>query len=433
MREVRVATVPDGREVAYRVMSDNDGPTMLHTHLGTAPIELLDEDPMYERFLEKLGRHGRLVTFDKPGIGASDPFDPDRDYLEQVAEAHVCVLDAIDVEAAWIIGMLGPLAVQLVLDHPSRTLGIALVNPLNPALLSDLLPEVLMGRGVRDDSTPFTASRTDEPAYRAWLQRAGRLGASAASARAYWTAAIDSAVRQSERIGPIDDAPPVLLLRRREGLADEQLEWWQHVFPAATTVTVDGADVALEALDAGRIAETIAGFVTDRPIDVDVERPLLAVLFTDIVDSTPAVVAAGDDLWRSTLDSYERSLARTVERHHGTLIKHTGDGALATFPSATTALRAAVELRHETAGLGVTGRSGVHVGEVEQRGDDIGGFAVHLAARVMGVAAPGEIAVSSTVAETSTGSRFRFRELGERSLKGIDRPWALHVLEADDR
>ncbi len=190
--------------------------------------------------------------------------------------------------------------------------------------------------------------------------------------------------------------------------------------------------MALEALDAGLIAETIAGFVTDRPIELDVERPLLAVLFTDIVDSTPAVVAAGDDLWRSMLDAYERTLARTVERHHGTLVKHTGDGALATFPSATTALRAAVELRHETAGLGVAGRSGVHVGEVEQRGDDIGGFAVHLAARVMEVAGPGEIAVSSTVAETSTGSRFRFRELGERSLKGIDRPWTLYELETDD-
>ena len=433
MPEVRVATVADGREVAYRVMSDNDGPTMVHTHLGTAPIELLDEDPMYDRFLKTLGRRGRLVLFDKPGIGASDPFDPDRDYLDQVAEAHLCVLDAVGVDAAWVVGMLAPLAAQLAVEHPSRTLGSRCSTRLNPALGAETSPASSSTGLMTDNSAPFTASRTDEATYRAWLQRAGRLGASAASARAYWSAAIESATRQSERIGPVDDAPPVLLVRRREGLDTEQLEWWRSVFPTAETVTVNGADVALEALDAGLIAETIVGFITGRPIETEVERPLLAVLFTDIVDSTPAVVAAGDDLWRSMLDSYERLLARAIERHHGTLVKHTGDGALATFPSATSALRAAVELRHETADLGLTGRGGVHVGEVERRGDDIGGIAVHLAARVMGEAGPGEIVVSSTVAQTSTGSRFSFRELGERQLKGIDQPWLLYALDTDDR
>ena len=151
--------------------------------------------------------------------------------------------------------------------------------------------------------------------------------------------------------------------------------------------------------------------------------------FTDLVDSTPTAAASGDAVWRSTLDRYEANLHTTLQRHHGTVVKHTGDGALATFPSGSEAIAAAVELRNATRDLGLEGRTGIHVGEVEQRSDDIGGLAVHLAARVMGEAGPGEIIVTPTVAQSTLGGSHRFSARGAHKLKGIDHPWELFAVD----
>lgn len=159
----------------------------------------------------------------------------------------------------------------------------------------------------------------------------------------------------------------------------------------------------------------------------------MAVLFTDLVDSTPTVARSGDSVWRSTLDRYETNLQRTIRRHHGTVVKHTGDGALATLASGSDAVAAAIDLHNSTRDLGLEGRTGIHVGEIEHRDDDIGGIAVHLAARVMGQAQPGEIIATSTVVESSTGGTHRFSEYGNRTLKGIDTPWQLFAVDPNRR
>ena len=172
------------------------------------------------------------------------------------------------------------------------------------------------------------------------------------------------------------------------------------------------------------------GFITGEPIETAPQRELVAVLFTDLVESTPAVAASGDSVWRSTLDRYEANLQRTIQRHHGTVVKHTGDGALATLASGTEAVAAAIDLHNSTRDLGLEGRTGIHVGEVEHRDGDIGGIAVHLAARVMSHAQPAEIIVTSSVVETSIGGAQRFSERGTRMLKGIERPWQLFTVDA---
>ena len=159
-----------------------------------------------------------------------------------------------------------------------------------------------------------------------------------------------------------------------------------------------------------------------------VEHALVAVLFTDLVDSTPRAAATGDAAWRSTLDRYELLLRRSVERQRGAVVKHTGDGALATFTSTTMALQAAHDLQNIARELDLRARTGVHVGEVEVRGSDIGGIAVHLAARVMDQAGPDEIVVSSTVVDSSLGSGFSFDPLGSQPLKGIGDGWELFAL-----
>lgn len=424
MREIRIATVADGREIAYRVASGSEGPVVLYTPQGTAPVELLDEDPMYVRFAETIGSRARLVYFDRPGIGASDPFDRTRDYESQVVEAFVAVLDALEATSAWMVGSDGHLAAGLIRLHRPRVLGAVLLNPMDPFRSPVSSSDEILERGGDFFSRVIAPSRAGDPVFLSWSERVGRLGATAAGARAFWNA-VGASRRAAGLVEPVEAAPPVRIVRRRNALDAAHSEWWRRVFPDAELVTLEGRDLADVSLDAGVVAAAITEFVTGERVRAPVDRRLVAVLFTDLVDSTRAAAAAGDAAWRALLDSYERQLARAIERHHGDLVKHTGDGALATFPSGSQAIDAAVELRNIATDLGLRGRAGVHVGEVELRAGDIGGIAVHLAARVMGEAGPGEILASSTAAQSSLGGRYRFAVRGTRQLKGISEPWQI--------
>ncbi len=425
MDDVRITTVGDGREIAYRVMSNADGPVLLHTSSPTFPMEMLVEDPMYERFLLTLGHCGRLVLFDKPGTGASDPFDPDRGYFEQLEEAYLAVMDAIEVPAAWlVVAASGTTTALLAANHRDRLLGAVIFNPVDPVAGPKL---DLAAEDQHDHLQRVAPGRTIDPAYRAWFSRARRMGASGAQTRSFYEAAVASGSRIAASLTPMPDAPPVLLLRRRDAGDNAGQLFWKHIFPDAECLTIEGADSVIEALDAGLVAELMAGFITGGPITAPVERKLVAVLYTDLVDSTPTAAATGDAGWRSTLDRYEATLHRSIERHHGVVVKHTGDGALATFPSASEALAAAVELRGATRDLDLEVRTGIHVGEVEQRGNDIGGIAVHLTARVAAEAEPGEIIVTLTVSLSSLGGGNRFSPRGSRTLKGFEQPWELYA------
>ncbi|MEM7285780.1 MAG: adenylate/guanylate cyclase domain-containing protein [Actinomycetota bacterium] len=433
MTSIKFAQLGGGGEIAYRELSAVDGPSIVHFYTATAAMELLDEERMYALMLQTLAQAGHLVVFDKPGIGASDPIDGDADYLDQLLEAHLAVLDAVDVEAAWLFGGGGLptacLTALLAERHPERLLGAVLVDPVGRGPM-EIKPKDAVDRDRPDVERTLLPSRDGDQVYRAWSDRAGRLGASAAAAQTYWEALRASASTFLRQAEPITNAPPILLLHRRDGLPVEHHEWWAGVFPSAEKTTIEGADRLLQGLDAGLIADEAAAFITGQAPAGSLQRELAAVLFTDLVDSTRQAAAAGDANWRSTLDRYELLVRRSVERHAGSVIKHTGDGALATFDSATAGLRCASDLRGITRELGLLGRTGLHVGEVELRGTDIGGIAVHLASRVMDQAADDSIAVSSTVVAASMGNGFGFDPLGSRTLKGIDGEWDLFVLRS---
>ncbi|MDC3402367.1 adenylate/guanylate cyclase domain-containing protein [bacterium] len=425
--EVQFTTMADGREIAYRVMSQAQGPTILYTHHSTFPVEVLDEEPMYDLFFRTLGQCGRLVLFDKPGVGASDPFDRDRDYIDQTIDAYLAVLNALDVHGAWLVGHQTLETARLAASHRSRLVGAVLLNPLSPATASRWDPASITDRE-HDNREEVNPERADDPAHWEWLQRARRLGASAAGSRDFVEALTTSTRRAHTTLGPIDDAPPVLLIHRRDAADISDQQWWNRIFPDAESVTIEGTARPIAARDAGLVAELMVEFITGERATASSERTMVAVLFTDLVDSTPTAAASGDTIWRSTLDRYEASLRRMIERHHGTVIKTTGDGALATFPSGSEAVAAATALRNAANDLGLEGRTGIHVGEVEQRGDDIGGIAVNLTARVMGQAQPGEVVVTSSLEQATVGTRFQFDDLGIRPLKGIDRPWQLFAV-----
>jgi class 3 adenylate cyclase len=179
---------------------------------------------------------------------------------------------------------------------------------------------------------------------------------------------------------------------------------------------------------ADEILAAIQEFVTGAPPSIEVDRVLATVLFTDIVDSTTRAADLGDRRWRHLLDRHDEITRTYVERYGGRVVKTTGDGALATFDSPGRALRAASELGMLLRGEGINIRAGLHTGEVERRGDDLGGIAVHIGARVMGEAGSGEVLCSSTVRDLVVGSGIHFTERGAHELKGIPGEWRLFAL-----
>lgn len=432
--DFRFAQMSSGREVAFRTFGRPDGPLVVHTPYGLWPVELLSEDPMYDRFLRTLGSSGRVVVYDRPGVGSSDPLDPDRDWYGQHVDAYCAVLDALGAEAAWLVGSTLPHIAEIVRAQPERVQGAVLINPISAEHYREHHRLLADGQGVspHELARSNTPSRADDPGLAEWLQRANRLGRSKSGGVEHATANRQAVRRFVADAQPIVNGPPVLMIRRRDGMTPEILEWWARIFPDAEHVTIEGSDYGEMATDSGLVAELAVEFITGVPVEAPVDRTLMAVLFTDLVDSTSTAVSMGDTAWRSTLDRYEAALQRTIRRHHGSVVKHTGDGALATFRSGSEAISAALDLRHTTRDLGLDGRTGVHLGEIERRDDDISGIAVNLAARLMGEATPGEIIVSSSVEQTTVGGRFYFIERGSRTLKGIERPWTLFAVDLRD-
>jgi class 3 adenylate cyclase len=156
---------------------------------------------------------------------------------------------------------------------------------------------------------------------------------------------------------------------------------------------------------------------------------LATVLFTDIVDSTVRAAAAGDREWRGVLDEFEFNVARLLARHDGMLVKTTGDGILARFPSPAQGVRCATEMVDAAGRSGLELRAGLHAGEVELRGDDIGGLAVHIASRVSAMAGAGEVLVTGTVRDLVVGSGIVFDDRGRHNLKGVPDEWQVLAVE----
>jgi class 3 adenylate cyclase len=196
--------------------------------------------------------------------------------------------------------------------------------------------------------------------------------------------------------------------------------------PGASFVQVGGADIYPIAGDVDVLITEIAEFVTGAPSDLVPLRHVTAVLFTDLVDSTRRAVVEGDAQWRELLDVHDRTVRQCVRHHSGRVVKYTGDGVLALLPSATGAMDTARSLRDQLGAQGLRIRVGIHVGDVDVRGDDVSGLAVNIAARIMSQAGADEILVSEAMRQATLGSRHGFEASRTRELKGIPGLWTLH-------
>jgi class 3 adenylate cyclase len=199
--------------------------------------------------------------------------------------------------------------------------------------------------------------------------------------------------------------------------------------PGATLVEIPGdMHCSWDAREWAPALDAIEEFLTGEPsVAAEVNRALATVLFTDIVDSTGSAAATGDHVWRDILDRHDTETRRVVERFGGHVVKHTGDGTLATFDSPARAVHCARTLRDTLAREGITIRAGLHTGEIERRDDDISGIGVHIGARIAALAGPGDVLVSRTVHDLVVGSDLRFDDRGSQTLKGIPSQWQVYA------
>jgi class 3 adenylate cyclase len=261
--------------------------------------------------------------------------------------------------------------------------------------------------------------------FRDWWNRSGNLGATPAMAREKLRVLYDTDVR--DQLGLIHT--PTLIIHRRESfLGPENGRYLAEHISQAKYVELPGVDLIYWVGETGPMLDEIEEFVTGLRSGSGAERVLATVLFTDIVSSTERAARLGDERWRDLLDRHDQNIRTQIGRFRGREVKTVGDGFLATFDSPGRAIQCALAIRDTLAESGIDVRAGVHTGEVETRGDDVAGLAVHIGARVSAIAGPGEVLVSGAVPPLLAGSGVDFEDRGDHELKGVPGTWRLYAV-----
>jgi class 3 adenylate cyclase len=440
--ETRYAKGSDGL-IAYQVVGD--GPRDLVYLTGaTSHVDVRWESSRFTRFSERLASFCRLIMFDRRGIGGSDPVPIDAPPTwEEWAEDLTVVMDAAGSERAAVFGMLdaSAMAIPFAAIHPERTTALLLGNTTAKWVAADDYPEGLNqqvafgildlienGWGTEEFAILTSPSVANDPKERALFARFMRTSASPRAAGAQFRLQLGLDLRGI--LGSI--LVPTLVLHRRDFqlIPVEQGRYLADHIPGAKFVELEGADSSLAFGDSDSALDAIEEFLTGVRRRPDPDRVLATVLLTDLVDSTRRASELGDRKWRELLNRHDELVRSQIEGYRGSVKKMTGDGVLATFDAPGTAIRCALSLDEAVNGLGLRMRAGVHTGEVELRGDDVGGIAVNIAARVSALAGVGEVLVSRTVTDLVAGSGIRFRERGAHVLKGVPGEWHLYSVEA---
>ena len=416
------------RHVAFRVLDEVDGPdVVLFTPGGTVPMEALERDRIGARLLAGLASIGRVVTFDRGGIGMSDPItDWDTPLVEQWADDLGGVIDAAGVERPVVVALgdlWGP-ARLLAAARPDAVGGLILFEPTGPIESNDLrgglADQITQDSFETDWIAHICPSRAHDDAFRQWFDLAGRTGASPNVAARRYDRPNDGCVERLADAQARIAAPSRVLRKPANRVGSPSApDPVATMIPDCRLVALPNDDYHWLGEDVDALLAEITRFATGEARVPAPERSLCAVLFTDIVGSTERATELGDARWKMLLDRHDSAIREEVERVGGTVVKTTGDGVLATFRSADCAVRAAVAMRARVAAVGLGMRIGIHVGDVERRGDDVSGIGVHVAARVMGLAGADEILVTRSVPLAVMGTGQQFESRGSHALKGV--------------
>jgi class 3 adenylate cyclase len=422
--EIRYARSGDLR-IAYQVLGK--GPLDLVFVPGF--ISNLDhywEEPTLVHFLMRLSSFSRLILFDKRGTGLSDRLGT-LPTLEERMDDVRAVMDAVGSKRAALFGISegGAMCVLFAATYPERTQAMALYGAyghfpswvLPPDKLAAFLDMVERDWGSGASLKAFAPSKLSDERFGRWWARFERLGASPSAVVALMRMNSEIDIRH---ILPAIRVPTLIL--HREGDPRVSVEAGRYLgsaIPGAKYVELPGSDHVAWVGDVDRLTDEIEEFLTGARADLEPDRVLATVLFTDIVDSTKKAAELGDRRWHGLLEQHDQIIRAELARYRGREIKTLGDGFMATFDGPARAVRCASAIAGALPVLGLQVRCGVHTGEVEIKGDDIGGIAVHIASRVAALAAGGEVLVSRTVRDLVAGSDLRLDDRGAFLLKGL--------------
>jgi class 3 adenylate cyclase len=435
-------TSSGGASIAYQVTGEGRLDLVFMTG-WISQVEHLWESTGLRRLLERLSVFGRLILFDRRGTGLSDgvgePYT-----LEQEAQDALAVLDAAGSERAALFtyGLGGPVAALLAAEHPERVGALIMYASIARALWApdydwamtreeraEWIDRAVDSWGAADHpGIPVMApTMADDPALISWFARMQRLAASPGNARELLTAAADLDVRE---LLPQIHVPTLVMHRNGDTAWDPRhSRYIAERIPGARYVELEGTDSLPFLGDSDAIVEEVEQFLTGGRAGGEATRALLTVMFTDIVDATPRAAELGDRRWRDLLARHDEDLRKELRHFDGRDVKTVGDGFLATFAGPPSrALRCALAITESARSLGIELRVGIHTGECELIGDDVGGMAVHIASRVSGLAGGGEVLVSGTVFGTVVGGPFSFEDRGFHELKGVPGRWPLFAL-----
>jgi class 3 adenylate cyclase len=393
-----------------------------------------------ERFFRRIASFSRLIMFDKRGTGMSDPF-VGVPTLEQRMDDVRAVMEDSGSATAFLCGLSegGPMSILFSATYPKRTLGLILMGTaarflrapdypigFSPERLDEFLEEIDEGWGQGGLMNLFLPSFVDDDRARRLWARYQRMGGSPGTARALMEANARIDVRH---VLPHIQIPTLVIHRTDERVVPVAGgRYLSQQIPNARLLEQPGDDHLPWLGDSEGVLDAIEEFVTGSRHHVDEERVLATVLFTDIVGSTERATVLGDRRWRELLDQHDRLVRRELDRHRGREVKTTGDGVLATFDGPARGIDCASAICAQMPDLGIEIRAGLHTGEVELRNGDVGGVAVHIGARVAGMAGPGEVLVSGTVKDLVVGSGLEFADRGSHSLKGAPGEWHLYAV-----
>jgi class 3 adenylate cyclase len=441
--DVLFAQADDGTHVAYRVLdaeqSVEPARDVVMVPGGLIPLELFEEEPGFARLLDGLRSLGRVIVFDRRGVGLSDPIaDWERTVVDQWTDDLAAVVDASGARDIVLVSWDGfGVGSRYAAMHPERVSALVLYEPTIVAdddWVSWSERRVQRGmsnvRGEDDILAQVAPSRIADRAFRDWYARAGRMGASPSTAPRIW----ESVMRAHPRDALLEqiEAPTLVLHRRDNQFAnDDVLTLAAERMPHATLVELEGRDHFPFVGDVDALLAEIAEFVVGERRLLAPQRLLSAVMFTDLVGSTERAASLGDEDWKSVLDRHDSTIRAIVGRAGGSVVKTTGDGVLALLPSAGVCLRVASAIRRDLRADGLDARIGVHVGDIDRRGDDVSGLAVNIASRAMSKGDAGEIVVTASVVAAVAGQAVAFEPLGTHDLKGIPGAWELFRLAAD--
>jgi class 3 adenylate cyclase len=394
--------------------------------------EVFTELPSIQGWFEAMTSLGRLIYFDQPGAGVSDPATPT---LELRADSITAVLDDLGSAEAVLVAIDGtfPESALFAATYPSRTTALVVLEGYADPLFERTKgsPEALTAAAVATWGTGELAhlANPDMPwneEIRATWARHERLAATP-GAFAHMRPLLDD--MDVRALLPTVRVPTLVLHHTDDVMIPPELgKDIADRMPGAKYVELPGRNVFHFVEPWRQSFQEIAQFLTGEQPDVADDRVLATVLFTDIVDSTRRAAEIGDRDWHALLDAHDAVVRSQLSRFRGREVNTSGDGFLAMFDGPQRAIRCAMAIRDAVQTLGIQVRAGLHTGECEVRGDDIGGIAVHIGARVSALAAPNDVLVSSTLRDLVIGSGLQFDERGAHELKGVPGEWRLFAV-----